>query len=68
MMRANHAKEIPDDTVAWQSKLGAAERQQQEHYDIIAADTKHTTATSGASSIAGGLCTTRCLKASTFRE
>ena len=38
MMRANHAKEIPDDTVAWQSKLGAAERQQQEHYDIIAAD------------------------------
>ena len=38
MMKADHAKQIPDDAVAWQAKLGATERQQQEHYDSIAVD------------------------------
>lgn len=38
MMRANHAKEIPDDAIAWHSQLEESERQQQEHYDEIAAD------------------------------
>src|SRR5262245_39299989 len=37
-MRANHAKDVPDEIVAWESKLGASELQQQEHYDTIAAD------------------------------
>jgi len=41
MMRINHAEEFLDAPVtatAWQARLGASERQQQEHYDNIAAD------------------------------
>ena len=41
MIRADPAKQIPDSPGArmtWQSQLGASERQQQEHYDNIAAD------------------------------
>lgn len=41
MIRADHPKEIPDlpaGSFNWQTQLGASERQQQEHYDHIAAD------------------------------
>ena len=39
MIRADHPKDVPDLTAGtWQTQLGASERQQQEHYDHIAAD------------------------------
>ena len=41
MIRADHPKEVPDvpaGNLTWQTQLGASERQQQEHYDNIAAD------------------------------
>ena len=38
-MRVDHAEQFLDSPVtAWQTRLGASERQQQEHYDNIAAD------------------------------
>ena len=40
-MSADHSKEIPDlpsGSSSWQTQLDASERQQQEHYDHIAAD------------------------------
>lgn len=38
MIRPNHAKQVVDLPMTWEAELGASERQQQEHYDNIAAD------------------------------
>ena len=41
MIKSDHAKhslEVPVAAMTWQSQLGESERQQQEHYDSIAAD------------------------------